>query len=257
MVYDLAQPYFTGMPHHPTHPPFLFSLVKRHGDYTGPAGHSSAAESFALGGHVGTHIDALCHYSCGGKLHGGQDVENVQSYAGGIEKLSADTIAPIVRRGVLLDIAGAAILPEDFEIAPAHLEAAQTVEIHPGDVVLLRTGWATYWDDPRKFVSAVHGPGPGLAAARWLSSHGIFAAGSDTIAFEKVPAPGMPVHVHLLVKQGIHIMECLNLEELSAARVYEFQFIAAPLKIRGATGSPIRPLAINPGTDGTFSGFPG
>jgi kynurenine formamidase len=56
----------------------------------------------------------------------------------------------------------------------------------------------------------------------------------------------MPVHVHLLVEQGIYIMECLNLEELSAARVYEFQFIAAPLKIRGATGSPIRPLAINP-----------
>ena len=73
---------------------------------------------------------------------------------------------------------------------------------------------------------------------------GIFVAGSDTLAFEKVPAPGMPVHVHLLVEQGIHIMECLNLEELSASRVYEFQFIAAPLKIRGATGAPIRPIAV-------------
>jgi kynurenine formamidase len=256
MVYDLAQPYFTGMPHHPTHPPFLFSLVKRHGDFTGPAGHSSAAESFALGGHVGTHIDALCHYSCGGKLHGGQDVESVQSYAGGIEALSAETIAPIFRRGVLLDIAGAAVLPEGFEITPAHLDAAaKQIEIHPGDVVLLRTGWATYWDDPRKFVSAVHGPGPALAGARWLSDRGIFAAGSDTLAFEKLPAPAMPVHVHLLVEVGIHIMECLNLEELAAARVYEFLFVAAPLKIRGATGAPIRPLAINPGTDGTFPGF--
>jgi kynurenine formamidase len=66
----------------------------------------------------------------------------------------------------------------------------------------------------------------------------------------------MPVHVHFLVDRGIHIMECLNLEGLAAARVYEFLFIAAPLKIRGATGSPIRPLAVeNPGTDGTFSGF--
>jgi kynurenine formamidase len=155
-----------------------------------------------------------------------------------------DTIAPIFRRGVLLDIAGATILPEDFEITPAHLEAAQTVEIRPGDVVLLRTGWATYWNDPRKFVSGVRGPGPALAGARWLSDRGIFAAGSDTLAFEKVPAPGMPVHVHLLVEQGIHIMECLNLEELSASRVYEFQFIAAPLKIRGATGAPIRPIAV-------------
>ena len=246
MVYDLAQPYFTGMPHHPTHPPFLFSLVKQHGEYTGPAGHSSACESIALGCHVGTHIDALCHYSCHGKLHGGQEAASVQSYAGGLQALSAETIGPILRRGVLLDIAGPTILAPDFEITPAHLEAAQAVEIHPGDVVLLRTGWATYWDDPRKFISGVHGPGPGLAAARWLSGRGIFAAGSDTLAFEKVPAPAMPVHVHLLVEAGIHIMECLNLEELAAARVYEFQFVAAPLKIVGATASPIRPFAINP-----------
>ena len=256
MIYDLAQPYFTGMPHHPSHPPFLFSLVKRHGDFTGPAGHSSASESIALGGHVGTHIDALCHYSCGGKLHGGQAAAPVQSYAGGIEKLSVDTIAPIFRRGVLLDIAGATILPEDFEITPAHLDAAaKNVEIRRGDVVLLRTGWATYWDDPRKFMSGVRGPGPALAGARWLSHRGIFAAGSDTLAFERVPDPAMPVHVHFLVESGIHIMECLNLEDLAAARVYEFLFIAAPLKIRGGTGSPIRPIAVeNPGSDGTISG---
>ena len=54
----------------------------------------------------------------------------------------------------------------------------------------------------------------------------------------------MPVHVHLLVECGIHIVEMLNLEELAKDRVYEFTFIAAPLKIRGGTGSPIRPLAL-------------
>jgi kynurenine formamidase len=54
----------------------------------------------------------------------------------------------------------------------------------------------------------------------------------------------MPVHVHLLVESGIHIIEALNLEELARDRVYEFVFVAAPLKIRGATGSPIRPLAL-------------
>ena len=244
-VYDLAQPYFTGMPHYPTHPPFLFSLVKQHGDYVGPAGNSSAAEAIALGAHVGTHIDALGHFSCGGKLHGGQEAALVQSYAGGLQKLSVDTIAPILRRGVLLDIAGATILPEDFEITPTHLDsAAKNVEIRPGDIVLLRTGWATYWSDPRKFISEVRGPGPGLAGARWLSAHGIFAAGSDTVAFERVPNASMPVHVHLLVENGIHIIECLNLEDLATARVYEFLFVAAPLKIRGGTGSPIRPIAV-------------
>jgi kynurenine formamidase len=52
------------------------------------------------------------------------------------------------------------------------------------------------------------------------------------------------VHVHLLVENGIHIIECLNLERLAADHVYEFVFTAAPLKIRGGTGSPIRPLAL-------------
>ncbi len=248
-VYDLAQPYFVGMPHHPSHPPFLFSLVKQHGEYVGPTGNSSASDAIAMGSHVGTHIDGLCHFSCGGKLHGGEDAVSAQSYAGGLRKYSIDTLPPILRRGVLLDIAGLENTPalaRDFEIAPDHLDAAmkqQGVEIRPGDVVLLRTGWATYFEDPAKFIAEVHGPGPAIAGARWLSSRGVFAAGSDTVAFEKVPDASMPVHVHLLVESGIHIIECLNLEELAAAKVYEFLFVALPMKIRGATGAPVRPIA--------------
>ena len=244
-VYDLAQPYFTGMPHHPSHPPFLFSLVKQHGEYVGPTGNSSASDAVALGTHVGTHIDALCHFSCGGRLHDGVPAAQVQSYGSGLGQFSIDTVPPILRRGVLLDIARThGTLPADFEILPAHLEEAARVEIRPGDVVLVRTGWAAHFHDPAKFISEVRGPGPGLEGAQWLSRRGVFAAGSDTVAFEKVPDPSMPVHVHLLVESGIHIIECLNLEELSAAAVQEFLFVALPLKIRGATGSPVRPVAI-------------
>jgi len=246
-IFDLAQPYFVGMPHHPSHPPFLFSLVKSHGEYTGPAGNSSASDAIGLGSHVGTHIDALCHFSCGGKLHGGIPASEEQSYTGGLRKYSVDTIAPIYRRGVLLDLAPDGPLPADFEITPRHLDQAvsrQGVAIERGDVVLLRTGWAAYFGDPAKFISEVHGPGPAIDGARWLSAQGVFAAGSDTVAFEKVPDPSMPVHVHLLVESGIHIIECLNLEELAAARQYVFTFIAAPLKIIGATGAPVRPLAL-------------
>jgi kynurenine formamidase len=249
-IYDLAQPYYPGMPHHPNHPPFLFGLNKKHGDYVARNGASSASEGLALGGHVGTHIDALCHFSCGGKLHGGEAASDLQTYASGLERHTVDTIAPILRRSVLLDIAkqaGSDALAADFEIMPEHLEAAaaaQQVEIRAGDVVLLRTGWARYWDDAARFIAQVHGPGPGEPGARWLSGHGIFAAGSDTVAFEKVPDSNMPVHVHLLVESGIHIIECLNLEQLAAECRYTFLFVATPLKIRGGTGSPIRPLAI-------------
>jgi kynurenine formamidase len=54
----------------------------------------------------------------------------------------------------------------------------------------------------------------------------------------------MAVHIHLLVESGIHIIEALNLEQLAADRIYEFVFVAIPLKIRRATGSPIRPIAL-------------
>lgn len=263
-VYDLAQPYFVGMPHFPTHPPYLFGLTRKHGDMLLEGNASSSAEAIALGGHVGTHIDALCHFSCDGKLHGGIQASAVQSDHGGFSELSIDTVAPILRRGILLDIAAemrletnSDTLPADFAITPEHLErtlktAGTTVE--PGDVVLLRTGWARFFPEASRYVTgghdgkpgghAVTGPGPELEAARWLSERGVFAAGSDTIAFEKVPAASMPVHVHLLVDSGIHIIEALNLEDLSRNRIFEFAFVAAPLKIRGGTGSPIRPIAL-------------
>ncbi len=165
-------------------------------------------------------------------MHGGIQASAVQSSAGGFSELSVDTIAPILRRGVLLDIAtemkpqtNSDALPADFAITPEHLEralkTANTV-VEPGDVVLLRTGWARFFPDARAMSTggqsghAVTGPGPELDAARWLSEHRVFAAGSDTIAFEKVPAASMPVHVHLLVESGIHIIEALNLEDFVA-----------------------------------------
>jgi kynurenine formamidase len=254
-VYDLAQPYFPGMPHFPTHPPFVFGLTRKHGDLILEGGVSSSADSFAFGGHVGTHIDALCHFSCNGMLHGGVEAQAVQDDSIGFAQLGVDTIAPILRRGVLLDIAAQMkfdALPADFAITPEHLEAALNAAkttIGPGDVVLLRTGWARYFTNTAQYLTGgqghvVTGPGPDIDAARWLSERGVFAAGSDTIAFEKVPAARMPVHGHLLVESGIHIIEALNLEGLARDGIHEFVFIAAPLKIRGGTGSPLRPLAL-------------
>jgi kynurenine formamidase len=149
---------------------------------------------------------------------------------------------------VLFDIAkaqGFGALPLDFVIRPDHLEGCG-VKIMAGDVALIRTGWARYWNDAARFIAELHSPGPGLEGAKWLSERGVFAAGSDTAPFEFMPSPEMSVHVHLLVEKGIHIIECLNLEELSASGATEFVFVALPLKIRGGTGSPIRPVALIP-----------
>lgn len=246
-VFDLAQPYFVGMPHHPSHPPYLFGLTKKHGDMLTPAGNSSAADAIAMGSHVGTHIDGFGHFSCGGQLHGNLAAAERQSYVGGLTVHAADGIAPLVRRGVLLDFAADGPLAADTEVTPAMMEACG-VSIGTGDVVLLRTGWAQYWRDAGRYINAqsgtATGPGPGIAGARWLSEQRPVAVGSDTVAFERVPAPDMPVHVHLLFECGIHLIEALNLEELAAAGAKEFLFIGAPLKLEGATGAPMRPLAL-------------
>jgi len=246
-VFDLGQPLFPGMPHFPTHPPFARTLTRKHGDFVLENGASAASEVLTLGGHVGTHIDALSHFSCDGKLHGGFVPK--QSYADGVEQHSVDKIEPIIRKGVLFDVAGLMgvdPLPADFTVTPEHLEACG-VTPEAGGIALIRTGWARFWEDATRYItggsgSQVVGPGPGVDAARWLSERGIFAAGSDTVAFEHTPCQ-MEVHVHLLVECGIHIIECLNMEELAREKVKEFTFIALPLKIRGGTGSPIRPVA--------------
>lgn len=68
--------------------------------------------------------------------------------------------------------------------------------------------------------------------------------GADTIALEKTPSTNLPVHVILLVNNGIHIIEAMNLEEIAEDKVYGFLFMVSPLKIRGGTASPVRPIAL-------------
>ena len=230
-VVDLAQPWFVGMPHWPAHPPFAMALTKAHGDYLLPGGVSSSAELIALGTHVGTHIDGLGHFSCNGRLHKGQT----------LAEAGIDLVPPIVRRGVLFDNpceAGTA------GITAADLQAVQRAPVRAGDVVLIRTGWGRRWPDARAFVNEQRQPGITLDAAQWLSAQGVYAVGADNVALERIPSPVMEVHVHLLVESGIHIIECLNLEQLAAEGIHEFAFVAAPLKITGATGSPLRPFAL-------------
>lgn len=253
-VVDLAQPFANGMPQSPNHPRFHLALTRRHGDSVREGGGSAAAELLVLGGHVGTHVDALCHVSQDGLLHGGVAADEAQR-GGRFSTLGIDGVAPFVCRGLLLDVAalhGVDVLPGGTVIGAADLEAAAGragVRPRAGDAVLVRTGWARHWGDPEAFVGHDSGvPGPGEEAAAWLAGFGIRATGADTIAYEAL-APGagharLPVHRLLLVDRGIHIVETLNLEELAADGVAEFLFLAAPLKLVGATGSPLRPLAL-------------
>lgn len=253
-VIDLAHTYERGMPVSPNHPAYQYSMMRRHGDMVRSDGGSAANEIIVLGGHVGTHIDALGHVSHDGRLHGGIDAESSQTNTG-LTAHGIDATDPIICRGVLLDIPavrGVDVLDGGDEVTVEDLEAAVRragVEVGPGDAVLIRTGWAAHWEQVERFRGQVDGaPGPGAAAARWLADRGIRVTGAETIAYEVIrPGEGhatLPVHRILLVEAGINILEVMDLTALASAGATEFLFVAAPLKIKGGTGSPVRPLAV-------------
>jgi kynurenine formamidase len=253
-VIDLSQPLENVLPVSPNHPGFKMSLMRRHGDMVRADGGSAANEMMVMGGHTSTHVDALCHISHQGKLHGGHDAQEA-ARGGRFAVHGVETIPLTFCRGVLLDVAGlhgVEVLEPGQPITPEDLAACcdqQGVEIRPGDAVLIRSGWPVHWADPKRYLGAEDGvPGPNEEAGRWLANHGIRLTGSETVAYEWIP-PGrghalLPVHRILLVEHGIHIVENLNLGGLAANRIREFLFVLTPLKVVGATGVPVRPVAV-------------
>lgn len=251
-VIDLAQPIRSGIPHSPNHPGFHHALQRRHGDQIREDGTSGASDVITLGTHTATHIDALGHVSHDGLLFGGVSALDEQR-GGRFMNTGVHQIQPRVSPGILFDVAsrrgqermapGDAITTRDLEqCIPPNRDCQDAV-------ALVRTGWAQLWDDPAAFLSHEEGvPGPNEEACAWLAEQGFAMVGSDTTAFELIP-PGrgharLPGHRVLLVENGIPIIEMLNLEELSVRSPTNFMVVIAPLKIIGATGSPIRPIAL-------------
>jgi kynurenine formamidase len=243
-VFDLEQPRYAGAPSHPAHSPGFNYFLHRHHARGAPEARTGASGIIVTPEHSGTHIDALAHQAENLTLHGGVHVDSGVQTSVGFRQLGIDTMAPIVARGVLLDVPSAA----EHAITAEELHAAVRAEIRPGDVVLVRTGWGQYWSDPERYLTS---PGVSAAGSRWLIEQKVRAVGADNMAFDLMSAPPdpelkvtLPAHVLFLVRAGIPIIENLNLEELAAAKVYEFAFVCLPLKMRGATGSPVRPIAI-------------
>jgi kynurenine formamidase len=254
-TFDLGRPMFMGMPQSPNHPAYWHTLPRRHGDVVRADGGSAANDLVVTGTHVGTHIDALAHVSQDGRLHGGADA--VEAGAGGrFLAHGVHTIDPIVRRGVLLDVAGALGVRScdpGYEITPDDLRMTEKwagVTVEAGDVVLVRSGWGRLFDsDPEAYLGRATGvPGVAEAGALWLAQRRVHAAGADTIAFERLPPQTghslLPAHRILLVDSGIYIIETLALDELAQAQAYEFTLVVIPLNLIGATGSPVRPQAL-------------
>ena len=250
-VYQLGRVYEAGMPlfgsrHYSLRIPQAF----------GPTGSNQFTylDEIVSGelGQIGTQFDGLGHVGIGDLFYNGNRRSDVASPEG-LTRLGIENVGPIVTRGVLIDVArhrGVAQLGADYEITAADLQGAlkaQGVEIRPGDVVLVHTGWGALWmKDNARFLQSA--PGLGIAAAQFLVDREIAMVGSDNWGIEVSPNPDAtlvgPVHQLLVARNGIYQFENLATEELARENVYEFAFFFAPLRLKGATGSPGNPVAI-------------
>jgi kynurenine formamidase len=256
-IYELGRDYEVGMPLFPGR---HYSLTIPGSPTGGPMGSNNVVyhDEMVSGqiGQVGTQFDGLGHV---GTRINGEDVfyngfkRSEFGTAAGLDKLGVENAGAFVTRGVLVDMAGykkVERLPVGTVITARDLQDAleqQAVQLSEGDVVLIHTGHGSLWMvDNEEYNRGA--PGIGMEAALWLAEKKVAMTGADTWPVEVIPSENpelaFPVHQELIARRGIYNFENLNLAELAADKVYEFAFIFAPVKFKGATGSPGNPIAI-------------
>ncbi|MHA7817979.1 MAG: cyclase family protein [Pseudohaliea sp.] len=263
-VYDLSVEYFIGMPSwqaagdphyriwmtHTPHGTIVDDPLGTGKTMNGHVSYTGAAVSMYT--HTGTHIDGLAHFGLNGRIWNGFEAgEHLGDR--GWRVAGMENMPPIVARGIMLDVAsakGLAMLPDGYRVSREDLVAAaqrQQVRLREGDVVLIRTGRMLHYEQAAAYMA--NPPGLGLEAARFLiEESGAMIVGADNLSLEAFPSElatdYVPVHTYLLAEQGAPIIELTWLEDLARDEVYEFAFIAAALKLRGADAAPFRPIAI-------------
>ena len=215
-----------------------------------PGGFQFAEDSVVMPLHIGTHVDALCHAWYDDKLYNGYHGDTIRSTTGAM-RLGIEKMPPIFTRGVLLDLVrlkGRVLKPGESIGAADLAAAALAAGVQPGrgDAVLLRTGWLESQKDVKKPSFDVE-PGIDVEAAMWLVERDVAIVGADNFAVEVLPFPEgkvFPVHQLLIRDFGMPLLEGLMLDPLVASGRHEFLFVASPLPIVGATGSPLSPVAV-------------
>lgn len=261
-TYELGQVYEQGMPLFGNRSYSMILPTK------GPAGSDNRIvgndEFLATQiGQVGTQFDGLGHIGKEVVMEDGK-IENVfyngftsremDTYSG-LQMLGIEHVKPIITRGILIDIAGymdVDRLPNSYEVTVQDVKGAlekkglTESDIRSGDALLFRYGWSTLWDQPEAYNS--NPPGIGLDVARWAAEKKVTMIGSDSWCSEVIPNPNpglaFPVHQELMMKNGIFNLENMRFDELIEDGITEFLFIVTTIRFKGATGSPVRPIAI-------------
>lgn len=215
---------------------------------------------------AGTHVDALSHVSYDGLLYNGVSTETI-SANGGATRLGAEKLPRIVTRGVLLDLpllkgeAGLDEVAPGYSITGEDLDAAAEmakVDILSGDVVLVRTGEMRHYraGDRNRYALGVDYQLPGLSAysVEWMHTHDVAGAFVDSYAYEAFPPTQADwsdtLIVHMLQIRDMGLLQGQNwdLEDLAIQcaerQQWDFLLMANPEPLRGATSTPVAPLAV-------------
>lgn len=263
-IYEIGQVYSADMPLFGQR---TYSMVIPSSPTGGPMGSNNLMyyDEFLVAeiGQVGTQFDGPGHI--GERVTMADGTEKDVFYNGftneelkgpyGLAKLGIENVKPFVTRGILVDVAaykGVESLDHSYEVTVADVQGALRRQgiaedsLEPGDAYFFRYGWARHWNDHDTYNTDP--PGIGMEVARWVVEKKASMIGSDQWTTEVVPNPdpdqAFPVHQELITRNGVWNLENMNLDGLSDDGVSEFLFIHTPIRFKGATGSPARPIAI-------------
>ena len=263
-IYEMGQVYESGMPlvgdrvysmrspGSPSGGPFGVNQVVYNDDFlTTEIG--QVGTQFDGPGHIGTRL-AFEDGTTKDVYYNGFTGDQMYSPYG-LRELGIENVKPIITRGILIDIAGfkgVKNLPEKYEVTLADVKGALAKQglseddIEDGDAIFFRYGWSVFWDTPEKYNRPA--PGIGMEVGEWIVKMNAAMVGSDQSGLEvgesAEPDHFIPVHQLLIMQNGIWNLENLNFDQLIEEQVYQFLFIFTPVRFKGATGSPGRPIAI-------------
>jgi kynurenine formamidase len=225
-------------------------------------------------GQMGTQFDAFGHQGRAVRMGDGslktlyyngfteEELTGANRGLGGLEALGVETVKPIITRGILVDVAGykgVPVLGSRYEVTMADVRGAlqrqgvDEASIEAGDAILFNYGWAVNWGSPQKYNDSrffvgenLGSPGIGIEVARWLVSKRVSMAGADSCCVQVQPPvnPSDPSVHHELFFGGVFMLENMDLRELARDGVYEFLYLNLTERLKGATGSPVRPVAV-------------
>ncbi len=257
-IYRMSHTVFNGMADRPTHGPYFFDIMLRPGDngftekYDNKYGPSLGR--LEMSDHTGTHLDALSHMAYDGKFFNNVPVKDVIKNTG-YSKMGIENAGPIITKGIMVDaasIAGTDLIRGEIPIEVSDVKGFlkdNNIVPEKGDAMFFYTGASILFSEPEKYDKLYDSaPGIGFDLARYMNEIGISVTGSDTPSSEVVPPEAantrLPVHQYLIAKSGIHIIDNLSLHIMARDRVYEFMFVCSPIPFKGATASPVSPVAI-------------